>query len=202
MFRERRDVFMPAFVVGGLLSLIASGPGAAADPAAQGNPTAPVRRNRLNRKPGAPDMPKTADEAAGQAPPLLNLLDALRAGQIEVQAKGMDDGRMTVSLTNRTHKSPRVVPPASASSPPGLSGQFGGMGGMGAHGERRHGRRAWAAWVAWAVAWEAWEEAWEAAWEEWEVAWEEWEVAWVAWEVVWEAWVAVWAEEWAVWVAE
>src|SRR5579871_5352985 len=41
--------------------------------------------------------------------PTLNLLDAMRKGSVSVQAEGRSDGRITVSLTNRTRKPLRVV---------------------------------------------------------------------------------------------
>jgi hypothetical protein len=62
--------------------------------------------------------------------PAINLLDALRDGTVSADAEGTGDGRMTLSLTNRTRRPLRIV------LPPGLiaqsaTGQFGGMGGMG-----------------------------------------------------------------------
>src|SRR5579885_2184456 len=68
----------------------------------------------------------------------LNLLDAVKQGQVAVQAEGRSDGRVTVSLTNRTRKPLRVVlPPGiiaqSATGQMGgmMGGMGGGMGGMG-----------------------------------------------------------------------
>ena len=60
----------------------------------------------------------------------VSILDAAREGLVSVKAEGREDGRMTVSVTNRTSRPLRVV------LPPGLiaqsaTGQFGGMGGMG-----------------------------------------------------------------------
>ncbi len=67
------------------------------------------------------DMPDT---------PTINLLDAMRDHLVSVQAEGIGDGRMTMSLTNRTKRSLRVVlPPGIVAQ--GATGQFGGMGGMG-----------------------------------------------------------------------
>jgi hypothetical protein len=59
-----------------------------------------------------------------------DLLKAKSQGLISIQAEGRGDGRMTVSITNRTKRRLRVV------LPPGLiaksaTGQFGGIGGMG-----------------------------------------------------------------------
>ena len=60
----------------------------------------------------------------------MNLLEARKQGMVSVQAEGRGDGRMTISVTNRTRHALRVV------LPPGLiaqsaTGQMGGMGGMG-----------------------------------------------------------------------
>ena len=72
----------------------------------------------------------------------MDLLEVSRKGLVSVQAEGRGDGRMTVSVTNRTkHRLRVVLPPGIIAR--GAMGQFGGMGGMG-------GR--WAAWVAvWAA---------------------------------------------------
>jgi hypothetical protein len=68
-----------------------------------------------------------------ESPPEISLLDAVRKGQVAVQAEGIGDGRMTVSVTNRTRKPLRVVlPPGIVAQ--GATGQFGGMGGMGGGG--------------------------------------------------------------------
>ena len=60
----------------------------------------------------------------------MSLLDAMRKGVVSVKAEGIGDGRMTLSVTNRSKRKLRVV------LPPGIiaqsaTGQFGGMGGMG-----------------------------------------------------------------------
>ena len=57
-------------------------------------------------------------------------MEAARSGQISIKAEGRDDGRMTVSVTNRTHHQLRVVLPPGLIAQ-GATGQFGGMGGMG-----------------------------------------------------------------------
>src|SRR5262249_14218785 len=62
--------------------------------------------------------------------PEVSLLDAMRKGQVAVRAEGSGDGRMTVSLTNRSRKPLRVVLPPGVVAQ-GATGQFGGMGGMG-----------------------------------------------------------------------
>src|SRR5262249_19611386 len=59
-----------------------------------------------------------------------NLLDAMRDGLVAVKAEGIGDGRMTLSVTNRTSRPLRVVlPPGIVAQ--GATGQMGGMGGMG-----------------------------------------------------------------------
>jgi hypothetical protein len=60
----------------------------------------------------------------------LSLLDAQREGLVSVHAEGRGDGRMTVSVTNRTKRQLRVVLPAGIIAQ-GATGRFGGMGGMG-----------------------------------------------------------------------
>ena len=67
---------------------------------------------------------------AAQSIPEMNLLEARKQGLVSVNAEGRGDGRMTISVTNRTRHLLRVV------LPPGLiaqsaTGQMGGMGGMG-----------------------------------------------------------------------
>ena len=62
--------------------------------------------------------------------PSVSLFDAVKNGDISVEAKGAGDGGMTVTLKNKTHRKLRVVlPPGLVAS--GASGQMGGMGGMG-----------------------------------------------------------------------
>ena len=59
--------------------------------------------------------------------PTLDLLEGLRDGSLDVRAEGMGDGRMMVSVTNRTDRRLRVVlPPGLVAS--GVTGQFGGGG--------------------------------------------------------------------------
>ena len=45
---------------------------------------------------------QNADAKPEQSIPEINLLDAKRKGLVSVQAEGRGDGRMTVSVTNRT----------------------------------------------------------------------------------------------------
>jgi hypothetical protein len=65
--------------------------------------------------------------------PEVNLLDAMRDRMVSVKAEGIGDGRMTLSVTNRTGKKLRVVLPPGIIAQ-GATGQFGGMGGMGGGG--------------------------------------------------------------------
>ena len=74
------------------------------------------------------DKPQAA--TADQDLPTYNLLEAMKKGLVRVSAEGIGDGRMTLSVTNRTKKQLRVVlPPGIVAQ--GATGQFGGMGGMG-----------------------------------------------------------------------
>jgi hypothetical protein len=60
--------------------------------------------------------------------PGIDLLDAMKKGLVGVQAEGTGDGRMTLSVTNRTNRPLRVVlPPGIVAQ--GATGQMGGMGG-------------------------------------------------------------------------
>ena len=62
--------------------------------------------------------------------PEVSLLDAVRAGDVAVEAEGIGDGRMMISVTNNSSRRLNVVlPPGLIAS--GASGQMGGMGGMG-----------------------------------------------------------------------
>ena len=75
-----------------------------------------------------------AEEPASSKPkgdlPSVSLYDAVKSGDIAVEAKGAGDGGMTVTLKNKTRRKLRVVlPPGLVAS--GASGQFGGMGGGG-----------------------------------------------------------------------
>src|SRR6185437_15901634 len=80
------------------------------------------------------DEPSPSDDVKASVPadkvPTYDLLDAAKQGLVSVKAEGLGDGRMTLSVHNRTKKELRVVlPPGLIAS--GASGQFGGMGGMG-----------------------------------------------------------------------
>ena len=61
-------------------------------------------------------------------PAEFSLLDAMQKGLIGVKAEGRGDGRITISVTNRTtHRLRVVLPPGIIAQ--GASGQMGGMGG-------------------------------------------------------------------------
>ena len=79
-----------------------------------------------------PSRPTTAvsQQKSEHLVPEINLLDAARDGQVSITAEGRGDGRMTLSLTNRTRQQLRVVLPPGIIAQ-GTTGQFGGMGGMG-----------------------------------------------------------------------
>ena len=66
-------------------------------------------------------------------PASLSLTQGARSGQLAVAAEGMGDGRIAVSVTNKTgHKVRVVLPPGLVAV--GVSGQFGGAGGFGGGG--------------------------------------------------------------------
>jgi hypothetical protein len=71
-----------------------------------------------------------ASASSDQDIPELNLLDAVRDGLVAVEAEGKGDGRMTMTITNRTRRQLRVVLPPGIIAQ-GATGQFGGMGGGG-----------------------------------------------------------------------
>ena len=91
---------------------VASGPGAAK----------PTTGGATAEKPQVKDEKKV---------PEMNLLDAMRAGPcLRARPRARGDGRMSLSVTNRSKRQLRVI------LPPGIiaqsaTGQFGGMGGMG-----------------------------------------------------------------------
>ncbi|AGA26461.1 hypothetical protein [Singulisphaera acidiphila] len=77
-------------------------------------------------------------ETAPEDSVAIDVLEGLRSRQLAVVAEGTGDGRMILSLTNRTQKKLRVVlPPGLVAS--GLTGQFGGMGGGGRGGRGGRG---------------------------------------------------------------
>ncbi|MFM7319747.1 MAG: hypothetical protein ACKO5E_22595, partial [bacterium] len=57
----------------------------------------------------------------------VNLLDAIRSGEVVARAEGTGDGRMRLTMQNNSKRKLRVIlPPGLIAS--GASGQFGGMG--------------------------------------------------------------------------
>ena len=69
-----------------------------------------------------------SQEKRDQEPPEFNLLDAMQKGLVSAKAEGRGDGRITISVTNRTKRPLRVIlPPGIVAQ--GASGQMGGMGG-------------------------------------------------------------------------
>ena len=85
------------------------------------------------KAPKAPTGSQTDSKTSSEATEL-NLLDAMRQGLVSAQAEGIGDGRITISVTNRTSRALRVVlPPGIVAQ--GATGQMGGMmGGMGGMG--------------------------------------------------------------------
>ena len=79
----------------------------------------------------------TATQASDKEPVSIDVLEGIRTGKISATARGKGDGRITLSLKNKTNTKLRVVLPPGliVSAPPGSSA---------------------AAWAAWAVAWAAW----------------------------------------------
>ena len=60
----------------------------------------------------------------------VNLIEGMKSGLIDAKAVGTGDGRMTISVQNKTNRRLRVIlPPGLIAS--GASGQMGGMGGGG-----------------------------------------------------------------------
>ena len=87
----------------------------------------------LADEPTPPSDSKSAVANKDKSVPTYDLLAAAKQGLVTVKAEGLGDGRMTLSVHNRTKKELRVVlPPGLIAS--GASGQFGGMGGMGGGG--------------------------------------------------------------------
>jgi hypothetical protein len=122
---------LTAICAGSLLVLLPV-PRAAAD---EPNDTAqvkatgsPAKATKTAKARGRVDKTQKKSKKDEQDAPEFNLLNAVRDGRIVVRAEGRGDGRMTVSLTNRTRQPLRVI------LPPGIiaqsaTGQFGGMGG-------------------------------------------------------------------------
>ena len=77
----------------------------------------PDRKTRAEQRQVVRRRPRQAEAKTDQSIPEINLLEAKRQGLVSVQAEGRGDGRMTISVTNRTRRALRVV------LPPGLIAQ-------------------------------------------------------------------------------
>ncbi|MBX6312951.1 MAG: hypothetical protein IRY99_08565, partial [Isosphaeraceae bacterium] len=75
---------------------------------------------------GEGDPPKNAAAEV----PSVDLMEGMRQGLLDVEARGIGDGRMTVKVTNRAGRPLRVLLPPTLVAQ-GTVGQFGGLGGMG-----------------------------------------------------------------------
>ncbi len=75
---------------------------------------------------GTAEQPQTEADKV----PEIDLLAAMRQKLVSVKAEGTGDGRMTMSITNKTHRKLRVILPPGIIAQ-GATGQFGGMGGGG-----------------------------------------------------------------------
>jgi len=123
-------------LLGALCAMIAAAAVGADDEQPDPKSAAPARSPSAPRHRARPTHRTQAKSAADEKAtpeadiPNVNLLEGLRAGDLFVEAEGTGDGRMTLSVTNRTRKPLQVVlPPGLIAT--GMSGQFGGMGGMG-----------------------------------------------------------------------
>jgi len=85
---------------------------------------------------GAQSKTSQSQSKAEPAVPEISLLDAAKQGLISVQAEGIGDGRMTVTLKNRTNKKLHVI------LPPGLvaQGATGQSSRLGSPSESRNAR--------------------------------------------------------------
>jgi hypothetical protein len=125
-----RTIVLPVLMAGGFI-LAGSHPGFSGD---LGTAKIAVRSSTAISSKDAQRAiqvdPKPLPNQPAETIPTVSLLDAMKKGQVKVSATGIGDGRMTLSVTNRTHDKLRVVlSPGLIAS--GASGQFGGMGGMG-----------------------------------------------------------------------
>ena len=73
------------------------------------------------------------EEKVPVGPAIFSLTDGQRSGQLTVSAKGTGDGRMAVSVANKTQRPLKVVLPPGLVAV-GATGQFGGAGGFGGGG--------------------------------------------------------------------
>ena len=124
-FRRRR--FMMLGISTALSVMLALPHLAAAQAVKKQHSTHTKKTSRTVAKPHTPaQSPATESE-----PTSIDILEGIRTGQLSAAARGRGDGRITLSLTNKTNTKLRVVlPPGLIVS--GATGQFGGgMGGMG-----------------------------------------------------------------------
>jgi hypothetical protein len=115
------------FIVGSLLVSLPLTRAAAAG--SDDEPQASPDQSQQQIAPSASEV-QNSQAKGDQNVPEMNLLDAMRDGLVSVKAEGIGDGRMTLSVTNKTKKQLRVVLPPGIIAQ-GATGQFGGMGGMG-----------------------------------------------------------------------
>ncbi len=181
--RMNRSKYGTTLLVGvaGMLLAILALPLLAAPPKSKARRTVLVQQTAANATETASKDPASPapNPAAAEDLPTIDVLKGIRTGELSATAEGTGDGRMTLSLTNRTGRKLRVV------LPPGLiassaTGQFGGgmgmmgggmgggmeaaamMGGMGGMGGGKgggmmggmggKGGMEWEVWAAWAVA--------------------------------------------------
>ena len=111
----------------GLGALLVAASLGADTPKARSRRVSHVTQTQTSKTPApAPTDAATTDSE----PATVDVLKGLQNGQLSVSAEGTGDGRMTMSLTNRTNTKLRVVlPPGLIAS--GATGQFGGGMGMG-----------------------------------------------------------------------
>jgi hypothetical protein len=125
--RPHSSVTLAAGVVLGLLPLTL----ASADDSA--NTSLAKTRSTSSKAVKARSKVDKSHSKAEQDVPETNLLDAVRDGLVAVDAEGRADGRMTMSITNKTRRQLRVVLPPGIIAQ-GATGQFGGIGGGGGGG--------------------------------------------------------------------
>ena len=116
-----------ASIVGSLLVLLPLTRAAAGGPPDEPRPQDGGSQPKIST---APNADKSHVKNDAQDVPEMSLLDAMRDGLVTVKAEGIGDGRMTLSVANKSKRQLRVV------LPPGIiaqsaTGQWGGMGGMG-----------------------------------------------------------------------
>jgi hypothetical protein len=98
-----------ALLLGGLVCLVAVRPVAASEPGAASPRAVPAQKQQAQKQQANRSGSAAKNNAAtpkDQQPAdvkEVNLLEGLRSGQVAVQAEGTGDGRMTLSVTNRTN---------------------------------------------------------------------------------------------------